>query len=90
MVGVRSDVKPVAAKSVAHPVVMFVTTAAMVALLQAGAPQTAVNQLLIGATMDWLAPPVAIGISEEGLRQAAASGLRATDVSADVHADDRD
>lgn len=90
MDGVRSDVKPVVAKSVAHPVVMFVTTAVMVALLQAGAPQTAVNQLLIGATTDWLAPPETIGISEEGLRQAAASGLRATDVNADVHDDDRD
>jgi len=90
MVGVRSGVKPVGAKSVAHPVVMFVTTAARVALLQAGAPQMAVNQVLIGATMDLLAPPVAIGISKEGLRQAAASGLRATDVNADVHPDDRD
>ena len=89
MVGVRSDVNPVAAKSVAHPVVMFATTAEMVALLQAGAAQRAVNQLLIGATTDWLAPPVTIGISEEGLRQVAASGLRATDVNADVHADDR-
>jgi hypothetical protein len=69
---------------------MFVTTAARVALLQAGAPQTAVNQLLIGATTDWLAPPVAIGISEEGLRQAAASALRATDFHADEHADDTD
>lgn len=52
MVGVRSDVNPVAAKSVAHPVVMFATTAEMVALLQAGAAQRAVNQLLIGATTD--------------------------------------
>jgi hypothetical protein len=69
---------------------MFVTTAAMVALLQGGAPQMAVNQLLIGATTDWLAPPVKIGTSEEGLKQVAASGLRATDVNADVHADDRD
>lgn len=88
MVGVRSGVKPVLAKSVAHPVVMLVTTAARVALLQGGAPQTAVNQLLIGATMDLLLPPEIIGASEEGLRHAAASGLRATDSNADTHAED--
>lgn len=90
MVGVRSDVKPVPAKSVAHPVVMFVMTAAMVALLQGGAAQTAVNQLSIVGTMDLLAPPEIIGASVVGLRQAAASGLRATDSNADVHAEDID
>lgn len=80
--GIILDVRPSPESSFEHPLVTFCTTAAMVSLLQAGAPHRLVSQLLIGVTMDEFAPPAMIETRETGLRHAAASGLVAMPVKA--------
>lgn len=84
MVGVRLEVNPKLDRSVAHPVVTFWTTAAMVALLHAGAPHKLVSQELMGPTIDEFAPPARRETRDPGLKQAAASALVAIPVKAPV------
>lgn len=60
--------------SAAQPAVALVTMAESVALLQEGAAQRLVNQLLIGSTTD-VFPAVAMGMREDGLKHAAAPGF---------------
>lgn len=77
---------PVTDNSVEQPVVMFVTTAAIVSLVQAGAPQTPVNQLSIVGMIDWEVFPVAIETRARGFKHDAASVLRAIEDKAEVQA----
>jgi len=84
MLGVRLEVKPNPDRSVAHPVVTFCTTAAIVSLLHAGEPHRLVSQLLMGVIIDELAPPATREIREPGLKHAAASGFVAMPVRAVV------
>lgn len=76
-------VNPRGARSVAHPVVTFWTTAAMVAEEQAGAAHRLVSQVLIGVIIEVLEELVAARATREpGDKHAAASGLAATEVIA--------
>lgn len=56
----------------------------MVALLQAGAAQRFVSQVLMGVMTEVLLPPATKVTKDAGLRQAAASELPAIEVSAVV------
>jgi len=58
----KSDVMPADVNSVEQPVVMFWMTAAIVALVQAGAAHMLVSQLLIGWTSEVLDPAVTTGM----------------------------
>lgn len=76
--GTSLEVRPAAVKSEAQPVVTFWTIDARVALLQGAALHKVDSQLSIGWIIEVLLPAATIGISEEGLRQAEASGFEAT------------
>lgn len=58
----KSGVIPADVNSVEQPVVMFWMTAAIVALVQAGAPHKLVSQLLIGWTSEVFDPAVTTGM----------------------------
>jgi hypothetical protein len=68
-----------------HPAVALLTTAARVSLLHEGEPQSWVNQLSTGGTIELLADWVARERREEGFRQLFTSGLDPMVVNALVH-----
>jgi hypothetical protein len=72
--------RPNAPVASAQPVVRLVTTAVMVASLQAGAPQRPVNQVLMVGTREAEESPVRIGMSAGVFRHAAASEFTPTAV----------
>jgi len=84
ILGVRPEVKPNPDSSAEHPFVTFCTTAAIVSLLQAGAPQRLVSQLLMGGMMELFAPVATMLMRDPGLRHLEASGLAAMPVRAAV------
>ena len=78
------EVKPNPANSVEHPSVTFFTTAAIVALLQAGAPHRLVSQLLMEGMTEVFAFAVKTLMRDPGLRHCEASGLATMPVRAAV------
>jgi len=80
ILGVRLDVKPNPDNSVEHPSVTFFTTAAIVSLLQAGAPHRLLSQLLMGGMMELFFEEAMMLMRDPGLRHCAASGLAAIPV----------
>jgi len=84
ILGVRLGVKPNPDNSVEHPSVTFFTTAAIVSLLQAGAPHRLLSHLSMGEMMELFFEEVKMLMRDPGLRHCEASGLAIIPVKAAV------